>query len=272
MKASLHLSPFICARMARATSRFLLAGAMLTLAAGISSQASLIAYYNFDGNTLDSSGNGHNGTNFGATFISSSLSFNGAGNYVSLPSSMSSGLSAFSILLNVKTTQSVGVSPDWQNPTFFGMGTSGPGSRDLQIISKSGRAGFYSGLNTGGDYSYTAGPAINDGAWHSIGLTNDGTLLKFYVDGVLSNSTSVNQALASTPFYVGALDAPFNNPTASYFAAASIDEVRFYNNALTATEVQQLAVIAIPEPSRALLLCGGLMGVLLCRRRRSTVP
>lgn len=236
------------------------------MATAFSAQASLIAYYEFNGNTLDSSGNNNNGVNFGASFNSSSISFDGAGNYVSLPSSLSSGLSVFSIVLNVKSTQSVSASPYWQSPTLLGMATNGASSRDLQIISNNGFAGFYSGINSGSDYSFISATKIDDAAWHNLGLTSDGSLLKFYVDGVLANSTSVNQALTSTPFYLGANNASFNSPSASYFSAASINGLRFYNNALTANEIQQLAGTAVPEPSLTLLLCGGLVSML--RRRR----
>jgi hypothetical protein len=250
-----------------------LAGAMLALAAAIPAQASLIAQYNFNGNTLDSSGNGYNGVNNGATFVDSNyLSFNGTSNYVSLPSNVSAGLSVFSISLLVKTTQSVAVSPDWQNPTIFGFATGGPGSGDLQIISKSGHAGFYTGLDT--EYSYTSGPAINNGNWHNIIMTNTGSLLSLFVDGSFVHSKSVGGALATTPFYVGAGNANFYNPSAFSFAAASIDDVRIWNNVLTNSEIKQVAAAApststsaVPEASISLGLLALGAGGLLTRRR-----
>ena len=58
-------------------------------AASPSTEAGLVAYYPFDGDTKDLSGNGNDGTNHGATFVSGhsgqALSFNGKDNFVQAP-------------------------------------------------------------------------------------------------------------------------------------------------------------------------------------------
>ena len=52
-----------------------------------SAETGLVAYYPFDGDTSDHSGNGNDGTNHGATFVSGTsgqaLSFDGADDFVS---------------------------------------------------------------------------------------------------------------------------------------------------------------------------------------------
>ena len=255
------------------TCNRILAGAMLTLATASSTQAILIAHYKFNGNTIDSSGNGYDGVNSGATFVDSNyISFNGSDSYVSLPSNLSNGLSIFSISLLVKTTQSLATDLDWQNPTLIGFATGGGGSGDLQIISRNGDAGFYTGLGT--EYSYTSGPAINDGDWHNIILTNSGSILSLFVDGSYVSSTGVGGALAFLPFYVGAANSNFYTPSAFGHAEVSIDDVRFWDNALTSNEVQQVAAEApststsvVPEPSSQFALIAlGSAGVFTRRR------
>jgi hypothetical protein len=259
------------------THKSVVAGAVLTLAPAISAQASLLAHYNFNGNTLDSSGNSYDGINNGAIFVDSNyLSFNGADNYVSLPSGLSSGLSIFSISLLVKTTQSVATVLDWQNPTPIGFATGGGSSGDLLIISRNGHAGFYTGLGT--EYSYTSGPAINDGDWHNIILTSTGSTLSLFVDGSYVNSTGVAGSLASLPFYIGAANSNFYTPSAFGHAEVSIDDVRFWDNTLTLNEIQQVAaeppstsISAVPEPSgQFALIALGSAGLFTRRRLKRT--
>ena len=59
----------------------------------------LVAYWPFNGNANDESGNGNNGINYGATATSdrngitnSALSFNGSSNYISIPYSNTIGV------------------------------------------------------------------------------------------------------------------------------------------------------------------------------------
>ncbi len=77
---------------------------------------------------------------------------------------------------------------------------------------------------------------VNDGKWHLVTGTKSGTLWSIYVDGVLSNSqtqgTGASINASGNDVWVGA------GPSA-YFDG-DIDDVRIYNCALSATEVQHL--------------------------------
>jgi hypothetical protein len=77
----------------------------------------------------------------------------------------------------------------------------------------------------------------NDGAWHLLTVKRSSGNLYLYIDGVSAASpvaSSVNYAAAATR--IGAI------PNGYYFNG-SIDEVRIYNRALSAEEIQLLYTI-----------------------------
>ena len=87
---------------------------------------------------------------------------------------------------------------------------------------------------------------INDGAWHFLAITNDGTSflsgIRFYLDGaqiatVVDQNGLTGSILNNAAFTIGALPA---TGAPSPFEGL-IDEVAVFNNALTQTQIQQLA-------------------------------
>jgi len=81
----------------------------------------------------------------------------------------------------------------------------------------------------------------NDGKWHYIVLSNDGNLLKLYVDGKpvsikATNGTKPDNS-GSQPLRIGA-----NSLEEDKFFKGNIDEVRVWNRALTDSEVNDLVV------------------------------
>lgn len=75
---------------------------------------------------------------------------------------------------------------------------------------------------------------IGDGRWHHAAVTHDGTATRIYQDGVL-------QAAGSGGYDASALNAPLliGRWQSGHFAGF-IDDVRIYNRALSAVEIQQL--------------------------------
>lgn len=75
---------------------------------------------------------------------------------------------------------------------------------------------------------------VNDGLWHYLTGTYDGTTISLYVDGVLSGSSTTKtgtQVTDSTgPFYIG-------NRGSSLYWNGTIDAVSVYARALTASEI-----------------------------------
>ncbi len=84
-------------------------------------------------------------------------------------------------------------------------------------------------------------------AWTHLATTYDGAVVRLYVNGVLAGSTSVTGAMAAS---TGVLRIGGNSVWGEWFAGL-IDEVRVYNRALSAGEVQQdmaTAVSGSPPP------------------------
>ena len=77
---------------------------------------------------------------------------------------------------------------------------------------------------------------VGDGEWHNVTMTWDGSAKTIYVDGVLDNSTGASGTIAASPD-VMTFGARFNGGFGNYLNG-SLDDVRFYNRALTEAEIQ----------------------------------
>ena len=90
-------------------------------------------------------------------------------------------------------------------------------------------------LNIGGidrDVPGASAPPLN--AWTHLAMTYDGTTMRMYVNGVQAGTRAVTGTIAvsSSPLRIGG-----NAPWGEFFAG-QIDDVRIYNRALTAAEIQ----------------------------------
>src|SRR5262249_24928696 len=95
--------------------------------------------------------------------------------------------------------------------------------------------------------------AVFDGKWHPVAGTFDGAHIRLYVDGVEvgppnpASGTGSGPPIIDPAFYVDAYP-----PQAACLGASDfpglIDEVRVYNRALTASELQRLAAATGPVP------------------------
>lgn len=214
----------------------------------------LVGYWTFDGKNMtnatatDSSINIYNGALVSMTAranatqgkIGQGLRFNGTTDYINI----GAGKYAFT-----NTTPFSGSA--WIKTTSTGNLTI------MSNINLASSAGWYAQISSGGlRYFMTnsgltstinlLGPtAINDGKWHHITFTNDGSHtaagIKLYVDGrsesptVFSNSDP--GALTDYALKVGVYDL-VGTPFA--FFSGSLDDVRVYNRVLSAKEVQSL--------------------------------
>jgi len=81
---------------------------------------------------------------------------------------------------------------------------------------------------------------IMDGQWHHIGFAWDGSYKALYVDGTeVARDTAAQNPLKSADggLYIGA----GKNLDVGNFFSGMIDDVRIYNKALTAEEIEELA-------------------------------
>ena len=208
----------------------------------------LVAWYPFTGNANDASGNGNNGTVSGATLTTdgfgnanSSYDFNGSSNYISVPPADSLKLKN-EITLSAWVNFSGGTSgnPGSVNPRIIEFGPDTEKGYGLYTLSASASrvmAFGYGGIGIG---STTVLP---ENQWHLV--TGVGTLssVKIYIDGVL-DGTAVGAPSGfnySSPLTIG------RKPIPAYDAyGGKIDDLRIYNRALSASEVQALYNQAVP--------------------------
>jgi hypothetical protein len=92
---------------------------------------------------------------------------------------------------------------------------------------------FYSWPN----FSATAAPLLPDSTWHHIAVTLDGTTQTFYLDGnVAASVANAGNFLTDTNAVILGSDGG-----TSRFINARFDDLRFYNEALSSSEIRQMA-------------------------------
>jgi hypothetical protein len=199
----------------------------------------LVAAYGFSegaGTTVaDLSGGGRTGTISGATWTTAgrfgnALSFNGSNAWVTV---------ADANALDLTTAMTLEA---WVNPSALN------GWRCVLMKERSGGVAYslYGNdnapnpavtVNVGGgaiDQSASGTAALGVGVWTHLAATYDGATLRLYVNGVQAGTRALTgpMSVSASPFRIGG-----NAPWGEYFQGL-IDEVRIYNVARTATEIQ----------------------------------
>jgi hypothetical protein len=199
-------------------------------------QTGLVAAYSFNEGTgttvADASGNGNHGTISNATWSASgkygaALSFNGSTSRIDIPDSPS---------LDLTTGMTMEA---WVRPTTL--------SAWRTVLMKEQPAGLVYGLYANSDTNRpsahvnlgsetdtrgTAQLALN--TWTHLAATYDGSTLRIFVNGVQASSRTLGGSILTS---ASALRIGGNSIWGEYFAGL-IDEVRIYNRALTAAEIQ----------------------------------
>jgi fibronectin type 3 domain-containing protein len=202
----------------------------------VTAPTGLVAAYGFDENTgtstADQSGNGNTGSLSGTVWASSgkfgsALSFNGSSARVNVADSASLRLTSGMTL------------EAWVRPTALG---------DWRTVILKERSGFYAyalyastDSNRPSGHVYTTadrelrGPsALPVNTWTHLAATYNGSTLALYVNGVQTASQAATGAITANtaPLRIGG-----NAIWGEYFSGL-IDEVRIYNRALSASEIQ----------------------------------
>jgi len=207
----------------------------LTVAGQTNLNSGLVAYYPFDGNVNDASGNNNNGFVYGATLTSDrfgnenkAYSFDGQSNYIITP--VNSGFTTqISLCAWFKTTYN----------DYGGILCSRTATNvacDLTSDNNSQPAFHLSdGIATNQPLTgLSTTESVNDNNWHLLVGTYDGTVLKIYVDGLLKGQiTNTFTIFINSFFKIGWDDLSDYN---RYFNG-KIDDVRIYNRAINAQEV-----------------------------------
>src|SRR5215470_17727312 len=235
----------ICAAVAIAVAIGVpaLAGAPASMAA-----TGLVAAYGFDdgsGTTVtDASGNGHTGTIANATWATAgkygkALQFNGTNAVVTIPD-------ATSLHLSTAMTLEAWVNPTTINSAWRDVVYKGDDNYYLEGSSQpSGRP--IGGVTAGGSHGEAFATAnLPTGTWSFLAATYDGATVRLYINGTQVASIAHTGTIASStnPLQIGG-----DNIYGQFFAGL-IDDVRVYNVALTATQIQTdqtTAVTSTPD-------------------------
>lgn len=237
--------------------------------------------YAFDGDASDSAGTNHGTLSNGASIVFDSqrggvLQLDGVDDFVKLGWSNVPGgpadTSTFTIAAWVKTPPG---DPGYQNgaiymeaTSFFDPDTGYPGGNKNYFGVWGLKDNDYDRLGkllidqTPGGQHFNSESVVNDSEWHHVAYVQNegiGPNCKFYIDGVLDVSyagTIHYSGLAPDLWGIGGFGMTLGVP---HYLKGHLDDVRFYDGALTANEVAALA--PVPEPSTLaiwslLALCG----------------
>lgn len=195
----------------------------------------LIAYYPFNGNANDQSGNDFHGIPNGVTFvpdrfnnISNACFFNGSSfinvnNVTKIPL----GNEARSISAWIKTSSSN------YNQVIVDWGTLLLSQRSSAMIWNINGCSYFSGYANdipGNNY-------VSDNQWHHLVFTFNGSSLKIFVDNTLDTSTTMTLNTSGNDLCIGK-GIPGNSGIENFNGV--IDDLRIYDRALTDQEIQQL--------------------------------
>ncbi len=221
---------------------------------GSTLQSGLMGLWTFDGSDLsgstvyDLSGNGNNGTNNGAVptigKLGEALKFDGATTHVDVPANSSlRPASQMTVSAWIKSTHNIGGTYERVVDERYAQGfvlclAGGTGAN----APTAGAAMIALGTNGGGDALVLGGTTdiTNDNKWHLITGTFSNGATKIYLDGNLENSATASFSSIvynNDPVTIGYDDTTSPN---SKFFKGPIDDVRVYNRALSASEVQYL--------------------------------
>jgi Concanavalin A-like lectin/glucanases superfamily/Bacterial Ig domain len=195
----------------------------------------LVAAWSFDAGTgtqaLDSSPSANNGTLNGLMWTTAgrfgaALSFDGGDDQVDVPDSTSLDATRLTVEAWVRPSSSTG----WR--TVLLKERSGGLAYGLYSSNAQGRP--EGDLYIGGSRFSAAPTALPFDTWTHLAMTYDGATIRTFVNGVQTSSTAQtgNPSVTTNALRIGG-----NSVWGEYFAGL-IDEVRVYNRALSATEIQ----------------------------------
>lgn len=117
----------------------------------------------------------------------------------------------------------------------------------------------------GGGTNSSAFFDVNDGLFHHFASVVSGDQFLHYIDGTLMEQVTMSGTvnMPSLDAFVGYSQWSGGASSSSRFDGA-VDDVRFYDHALSASELEDL--VGVPTPGTALLFAFALLGVHLRRR------
>ncbi len=213
---------------------FVLAFAIVSIGCASSADLNdgLVAYYPFNGNANDESGNGYNGTVDGATLTtdrfgnaSSAYYFDGNDDFIYAPVNINPDIMP-------SMTMSAWVRADEDSPIMQVISHDNGGyDRSLGIDSRGGGIGWSAFSGSGGVLGYSP---VTIGEWVFVAVVYDQNVstVKLYVNDTIYEGEG-NLGSGLDYIHIG------SNPSHAEYFAGAIDEVRIYNYALNQSEIKE---------------------------------
>lgn len=223
-----------------------------------SSYGALVARWSGDNTAIDATGNGHDGVVSGVTYtpgvFGSAYTFGGDGDSIVVPASPALEPPEFSVSLWVKAELE-------NHIRMLVDSTHGPGQAGwaLQINQANNISFAHGNGSTFPEIVLAAG--LNDGNFHHVAATFDGSTMKLYVDG----GTPATLAYSGTPAPSGRDIQIGHSPSLNRPLEGALDEIRIYDHALSPAEIDRL--VSVPEPATLGLLAVAL-GAMVANRKR----
>jgi len=228
---------------------FLMCLALVFLMSGISLadlNDGLTAYYPFNANANDESGNGNHGTVNGPILTAdrlgraaSAYSFDGVNDYISIYDSNLIDFDYnddFTVALEIKVAS---IQPDQSNSdnSIIEKWSGGtPYSYVIRYINQTGQ--IYVARHSRPDsYMIVSKKTVNDNQFHHVAFKKEGLNLYLFIDGI-QDGTTIDESITTknkSPLFLGKRGNNIN-----YFKGV-IDELRLYNRALSTSEIKELS-------------------------------
>jgi hypothetical protein len=205
----------------------------------------LVAYYPFNGNANDASGNSNNATTVQATLTTDrygnpnqAYSFNGTNSYIGFSTLPTTQVDNWTVTAWVKpaSLNQLGIAvslgyDDGVTGNGYSLGISAGSNGDEtgnQLFGVFGGV-YYGWINSGFTFTST-------NQWYQVVMLRNSGVTTFYVNGVLTPNSTTISPQAPTTFKIG-------SENGIRFFNGAIDDVRIYNRALSSNEVAQLYAI-----------------------------
>ncbi len=214
----------------------------------------LIGWWPFSGNANDESGNGNNGTVFGATLTTdrnnlptNSYDFNGTTNYISLKNTFFSNPSrvstfSYSFWINPSTIPSAG-------KIFVINGKEGFWRTISVCLIENGTIEIRGSQPSPQDYfAANSKSTISLSKWHHVVITYKEGLFSLYLNGVLSNTQSISYTSMEFAYLQSGNSTSTNlfgaanpvSPGITYHYHGKLDDYGVWDRALSANEITKI--------------------------------
>jgi hypothetical protein len=209
----------------------------------------LVAFYPFEGNADDASGNAHHGTVYGASPVAdrfgsagAAFQFDGTDDYIELSDESAFDLSEFTVSFWTRITTLPTV-PGPTTPGYYcvvSKATFNLGNYTVRLFKIGGASYCYLEYAHGtslGNWNTSCYTSIHLNQYYHVVVTMSDEI-RCYYDGVLRCTSSSMPAAIQTDANV--LIGRFYDAADPCYFNGIIDDVRFYNRALSAAEIEGL--------------------------------